>query len=150
MRYLDAGPQEEADRLIAAYTAARGGDPVEIEAYLRELMDPATREAAIEDERWERYMNIPSGEGMWRAIFYVLMDDDQVWPTLDRMIQAGTNGYMVGQQLLANYRTHSLLEHPEYERRAREQGYDRFWRDNGLPDFCQQGHHSWICELDEK
>ncbi|MEH6593578.1 MAG: hypothetical protein V7746_25145, partial [Halioglobus sp.] len=145
-RYVDSGEQEEVDRVIGAYVAGSGGEAKEIEVYLRELLDPVTRQSAVEDERWNHYMHFPRSEGMWLASFYVFVDYPLVWPTLDRMRQSGIATYAVWQQLLAFSPTGSLIHHPEFERRVKSMGLVDLWRDQGLPELCDANQQNWICE----
>jgi tetratricopeptide (TPR) repeat protein len=150
MRHLDSGSIARADELIQAYLASvnTSASAADIKRYLHEILDPSTRQAAIDDVNRQHLLALPGAVDQWKAILYVHLNDPDFWTVLQRIEEKDGSDGIVLTHLLANYRHHQLLASEEAKSVFIRRGYVAFWQRNKLPEFCDGTYQIWICALE--
>ena len=146
LRALDQGDEDAAVALVTRY-AEKTGVPAEMTLdVLRQLLDPATREAVMAREDWQNFFGPDDPFGQARARLYVLLGDDRFWPIFEQL-QATGNAQTVAVNVMAFHSEHAFLEDPRFHGFARDLAWPVYWDKYGPPDICKPPQTSSICDL---
>jgi len=145
------GDDDDAIEWLEKAWSATGIDPTAAASFVNGARNANGGKAFLDD--WVVAKSVNAANLYERSLAYLwylpfgYLDD--LWEGIDKLSGGVTNNWSNAdalEEMAMVLRRAGFARHPEYLRRAKEQGMTDLWDVRGAPDHCAKTSGDWVCE----
>ncbi len=145
------GDDDDAIEWLEKAWSATGIDPTAAASFVNGARNANGGKAFLDD--WVVAKSVNAANLYERSLAYLwylpfgYLDD--LWEGIDKLSGGVTNNWSNAdalEEMAMVLRRSGFARHPEYLRRAKEQGMTDLWDVRGAPDHCAKTSGDWVCE----